>query len=227
MVGKHWQKLNLVLLIHFAIEHEITHFGMTIFYLSTRLGDIEHTFCSELIGFGIGSRLMVAVLVDGGIAAIIVEDDIIFQFAHSVELHPRHLSERTTGLRQRVFRRTFQQGTIFVEERAKHAQRGNFCKGVEEGCGEARQHIEVTAARLHKGKEAAAIHPLATSENRFEILSVGNDEIEGFQFAITSRVHKIHHPYAIFLCIAYDVCFREFSRWFTEIGHHRIGGHAK
>ena len=71
---------------------------MTILNLSTGLGDILHTTSAELIGFRIGSRLMVAALVLGREHLLVIADDIVFELTHCLELHPCHLRKGDSSL---------------------------------------------------------------------------------------------------------------------------------
>ena len=196
---------------------------MTIFDLSTRLCDIEHTLGSELICLGVWSRLMIAMLVDGGEAPIIVEDDVVFQFAHGMKLHARHLGERPACLRQRLLRSACQQCPIFVEEGAKHAKGGNLRERIDKCRCVSGYHIEVAAASLDKGEEAAAIHALTTGENRVKVCTICNDKIEGLEFSVTTRVHEIDHPYTVVGDEKDDVFFCELLGIFLQKSHHRVG----
>ena len=78
---------------------------MTVLDLTASLGDILHTTGAELVGLGIGGRLMVATLVLSGEDAFVVRDDIILQFTHCLKLHTRHFGKGNGGLVECMLRR--------------------------------------------------------------------------------------------------------------------------
>ena len=71
---------------------------MAVLDLSASLCDILHALSAELIGLRIGSRLVIAFLVLRGEHLFVVADDVVFQFAHRLKLHTRHLREGDRGL---------------------------------------------------------------------------------------------------------------------------------
>ena len=219
------KELYLVLLVDHTILHEVSHLGMTVFDVSTRLGYVLHALGAELVGLGIGCRLMVAMLVDGGEHPFIGKDDIILQFAHGVKIHTRDLTEGAARLGQRLFRCALEGIAVLVEEGAEHAERGNLGEGVDEGCGVARDDIKVAAVGLDEGEEAGAVDTLTAGEYSLEIGHVGDDEIEGFQFAIAAGVHEIDHAYLVFASEVDDVGAGEFGRGLLEKRHQGVGVH--
>ena len=69
-----------------------------------------------------------------------------------MEAQPGGASKLLAGLAQGVFRRALEGLSVFVKEGAKHRERGNFGKGVNEGGGISRYHIKVRAAGADKGE---------------------------------------------------------------------------
>ena len=206
LLHAHGQELNLVLFVHQSVLLEVAHLRVAVFNLSACLRNVLHALLAEEVGLGIGSRLMIAVLVDGGIEFLVLGNHVVFQFAHGLELHACHLGEGARCLGECVLRRTGQQIAVFIEIRAEHAERGNLGKGVYESGAVARQHIEVAAACLDKREEAAAVDALTACEDGVEIGHVGDDEVECFQFSVATGIHEIHHFDFIFLDVADDVC---------------------
>ncbi len=76
---------------------------MTIFNLATGLSDIFHAHLAEVVSLGIRSALVITALVDSRELLIIVEDYIIFQLAHGMELHAGNLTESLASLVQGIF----------------------------------------------------------------------------------------------------------------------------
>ena len=83
----HGQELNLVLLVRYAIEREVTYLRVTILDLTTCLCDVGHALRAELVELGVGCRLVITLLVGGGEETCIGSHNIILQLAHSLELH--------------------------------------------------------------------------------------------------------------------------------------------
>jgi hypothetical protein len=90
-----------------------------------------------------------------------------------------------------------------------------------------RYHIEVAAIGLDEGEQAASVDPLTTSEDGFEIKSVGDDEIEGFQLAIASRIHEIDHFDIMSLNITDDIVSGKITLWFLQESHYFVGVHCQ
>ena len=91
--GRNGQELYLVLLIEQAVLLEVAHLRVPVFDMPACPGDILHTLLSEGSHLRIGRTLMIAVLVTGLEVVLSLLDDIIFQFSHSLEVHPRDSAE--------------------------------------------------------------------------------------------------------------------------------------
>ncbi len=148
---------------------------------------------------------------------------VVLQLAHRLKLHSRYLGEGAARLAQCVLGRTFERLTIFIEIGAQHRECRDLGKRIEKRCAETWQNIEVAAAGLDERKEARTIDALATSQNSVEVSGVVNDEVEGFESAITRGIHKIDHTHTIFADIAYDVSFGELLCGLAQICNHLIG----
>ena len=225
LAGIHGEELNLVLLVNHAINGEITHLGVTIFDLSACLSDVGHALCAKLIELGIGSRLMITLLVSSGKHAAVGGNHIVFQLTHRLELHACHLIERTARLAQRVLGRTLQRLAILIEVRAQHRERGQLGKRVNECSAEARQHVKVAATRLNEGEEAAAVHALTAGEDRVEVSLIVNYKVERLQTAISSRIHEVDHTYSVLLDVAHDISLGKLHARLLQIGYNLIGVH--
>ena len=195
---------------------------MAVFYLAARLRDVLHAERAEGVGLGVGCRLVVAVLVDGGEHLLVVRDDVVLQLAHSLKLHARHLLKGLRGLAQRVFRSTGQRLAVLVEERAQHRQRRYLGKGVQKSRAVAGQHVEVARAGLDEREEAGAVNALAARQDGVQVVQVRNDEVQRLQLTVATRVHKVHHADVVLRDVTYDVFFCEFSGQFLQESHHGI-----
>ena len=196
---------------------------MAVFYLTARLCNILHAAGAELVGLRIGCRLVVAALVLCREHLFVVADDVVLQFAHCLEFHPRHLGKCCGGLVQRVFGRRLQRIAVLVEVRAEHGNGRNLGKGVYEGGAETWQHIEVARARLDKREQAAAVDTLATGKDGVQIGQVVDDEVQCLQFSVASWIHEVHHVYVVLHHIVDDVGLREVACWLLQFHDKRIG----
>ena len=115
--------------------------------------------------------------------------------------------------------------TVFVEIGTKHRHSRNLCKRIDKSRTEARQHIEVTATSLDKRKEAGTIDTLATGKNRLKIVQIVDDKVKCLQFAVTTRIHEIHHTYLVANDVVNDVGLRKFCRLFSKERYNRVSVH--
>ncbi len=223
VLGLHGQELNLVLLVNHAVDGEVAHLGVAVLNLSAGLCDVGHALGAELVELGVWGRFVIALLVCGGEHLLVRSDDVILQLAHGLELHARHAVEGLASLAQGVLGRAFQQFAVLVEVGAEHGQGGDFGKGVEEGGADAGQHIEVAAAGLYEGEEAAAVHSLATGEDGVQIGHVVDDEVQRLQPAVAGGIHEVDHPDVVLADKADDVCLGKFLAGLSEEGHQFVG----
>ena len=200
---------------------------MAILDLSAGLCNIGHATGTEVVELGVGGRFVIAFLVCGGEHLFIGRNHIIFQFAHGLEIHSRYFVECAASLAERVLGRTFQRFAVLVEVRAEHGQGGQFCKGIEEGGAEAGQYVEVAAAGLNEGEEAASVHALAASEDGIQIGQVVDDEVQGLQTSVSGGIHEIDHSYIVLFDEADDVRLCEFLAWLAQEGHQLVRIHFK
>ena len=187
------QELNLILLINIAIQRKITHFGVSILYLPACLCDIRHTLSTELIEFSVWTRFVITTLVGCLKHTCIRGYYIIFQFAHCLKFHSGNFCKSFACFVKGVFWCTFERFAVFVEERAKHGQRRNLGKRINECSAETGNHIKVTTARFYERKKTGAVYPFSTSKNSFQIGLIVDDKVQGFQTTVSRRIHEIDH----------------------------------
>ena len=223
LLGLHGQKLYLALLIDAAVLAEIAHLRVAVLDLSAGTRDVVHATGAEVHRLGERSRLVVSALVGGGEGSVVRHHHIVFQFAHGVERHARHLCEDACGLAQRVLGRTLEGQTVPGEKRGQQAQCGHLGEGVDEGRAEARHHIEVAAAGADEGEEAGTVDTLATGEHGVEIGKAVDGEAERLEFAVAAGIHEVDHPYAIVAYVADDVGLGEVAGRFLQVRHHLVG----
>ena len=102
--------------------------------MSAALGDQSDSLCAELDLLAEGRHLMVATLIDRCIVLFLGADDVVFEFAHSVEL--QSTCYFTEGLSCTVKYLVWGGGkglTILVHVRTEEANRRLSCEGVHEG----------------------------------------------------------------------------------------------
>ena len=75
---------------------------MTVFDLAACLSDILHATGTELISFGIGSRLVIATLILSRELLFVITDHIILQLTHCLKLHTSNLREGYSSLMECV-----------------------------------------------------------------------------------------------------------------------------
>ena len=198
---------------------------MAILYLATGLGDILHTTSAELIGFRIGSRLMVTALILGREHLLVIADDIVFELTHCLELHTCHLRKGDCCLVERMLWRRLQRMTILIEIGTKHRHSRNLGKRIDESRTEAGQHVEIAASSLDKREEAGTIDTLATGKNRLKRVQIIDDKVKCLQFAVTTRIHEIHHTYLVADNVVNDIGLRKFCRLFSKERYNRVSVH--
>ena len=217
------QELNLVLLVHQSVLLEVAHFGMTVLDLSACLGDVVHAASSEVVGLGIGSTLVIATLVDGGIDSLSRLDDIILQLTHRLVVHSRHLAEGFCSAAKCLLGRRCQRLTVLVEEGTEQTERGNLGKRIDKSRRVARQHIEVAGRSLNEREQARTVDTLTTCQDGVQVGEVADDEVQRLQLSVTTRIHEVHHLDAVFLDEANNVLFCKFLRQLLQVCHHAIG----
>ena len=186
------EEFDFVLLVGHAVKREIADFRMAVFDQAARLRDVEHALLAEFVEFGVWSRFVVSALVGGGKELRFRGDDIVFEFAHGLELHSRLFFELLARLVERVFGGTGKWFAVFVEERAQHAERGQFRKRIDKRCAEFRHDIEVAAAGFDERKETGAVNAFATGQDFIKVVGIVDDEIQRLKSSVSSWIHEIH-----------------------------------
>ena len=185
------EEFDFILLVGHAVQIEVADFRMAVFDEAARLGDVEHAPLAEFVEFRVGGGFVVAALVGGGEERRFRGDDVVFKFAHGLEFHAGLFLELLAGLVEREFGGAGQRFAVFVVERAKHAERGQFREGIDESRAEFRHDIEVAAAGLDEGEEAGAVDAFAAGEDFIQIFGVVDDEIQCLQTSVSGGIHEI------------------------------------
>ena len=213
------QEFDFVLLIDFAVEGEVTDFGVTVFDQTAGLRDVVHAQLTEFAEFGIGSGFVITFLVDSGEALIIGSDDVVFQFAHGLEFQTGALAESFAGFVQSVFRGAGQRFAVFVEERAEHIQGRQFAERVHVGRAETGDDIEVAVVRFDEGEQTGTVNAFAAGEDLIEVVGVVDDKVQSFETSITGGVLEVdvadvfgHHQID-------NIFLGEIFRHFTDFVH--------
>ena len=185
---------------------------MTVLDGSAGLGDIVHGAGAELTELAVRARLVVTLLVCGEEQILLVTDHIIFELAHSLELHSGHLLEGFLGLFQDIFGRGLQRLAVLCVIGAHQAQCGDFRKRIHKGGAETGNHIEVAGSGLHKGEEARTIDTLAIGKNLVQVITVCQDKIQGFQPPVARHITEVEHTDFVLLNVTDNVRFCEILR---------------
>ena len=189
--------------------------------------DVCHTLGTELVELGIGGRFVITLLVGGREHFRVRSNNVVLQLAHSLELHAGHFVEGAACLAQSVLGRTLQRFSVLVEIGAKHGQGRDLGKGIQEGRAETWQDIEVAAACLDEGEQAAAVHTLAACQYGIQICQVVYHEVQCLQPAVAGGIHEVHHPDVVLFDEADDVRLCEFLARFAQEGYQFVGIHGK
>ena len=187
-----WEEFDFILLVGHAVKREVADFRMAVFDQTARLGDVEHALLAEFVEFGVWGRFMVSALVGGGEERRFWRDDIVFEFAHGLKLHSRLFFELFARLVERVFGGTGKWFAVFVEERAQHAERGQFRERIDKRCAEFRHDIEVAAAGFDERKETGAVNAFAAGQDFIKVVGIVDDEIQRLKSSVSSWIHEIH-----------------------------------
>ncbi len=153
LAGIDRQEFYFILLIYFAVESEIAHFGVSVFDFAACRRYILHTTRAEIVEFGKRCRFMVATLIGGREVSGVVGNYIIFELAHCVK-HVAGLRGKSLACFGKcMLRRTLKRPAFEVEKRAQHSECRYFGKGVAESRAEARYHIQVGTSGADKRKK--------------------------------------------------------------------------
>ena len=188
------QKLNLVLLVHGVADGEVAHLGVTVFDKAATFGYELHSLDAELLELAERLRSVIAALVGREIFVILGSDDIVFEFAHNLELHAAGgFAKGLAGFGEGVFRSHFEGLAVLGVEVAEEVERGDIGEGVDEGGAETRDDVEVAAARLEEGEEAGSIDTLAGGKNLVGVVEAVDDEVEGLEATVVRHVAELYH----------------------------------
>ena len=136
---------------------------------------------------------------------------------------PVAFAEGIAGLVQGVFGSHLEGLAVLGVEVAQDVERGNVGKGVDESRAETRHDIEVRAAGLEEGEEAAAVHTLAAGENLVGVFQAVDDEVEGLQPPVVRHVAEVDHLYVELLDDLEDIGLGEFTHRFLKELHQTVG----
>ena len=222
LLGVDGQELNLVLLVVEAAEGEVAHLAVAVLDASARAGYVAHAQRAEIVVFGKGAALVIALLVGGGELSALGRYHIVLELAHSLEAHARDALKFRACLVERVLRRALERPAVLVEERAEHSHRRQLGEGVDESRAEARQHVEVGAAGADEGEERRAVDALAQREDGLKIVEVVDYEIQRLQTSVAGGVHEVDHLDTVLGDETYDVVFRKFFGGLAESRHNLV-----
>ena len=183
-----------------------------------------HTFAPEIVQFGKGLALVITLLVAGGEQVGGFGNNIVFKLSHRLELQTCTLFKSLRRPAKRCERGALKGIGLAVKEAAQEAKRGNLTERVHERGAVARNHIQIAAARLHKGwEQAGAVHTLAFRENGLQIFQAVDREIQRLHTAVLRRVHKVHHTDAVLFHKIDNIFFGKVLGSFFEPRHHLVG----
>ena len=147
------QKFYFVLLIDFIFQREVADFGVTIFNQTANLRDIEHALSAELFEFGERGGFMVTLLIGGLIELFFIANNVVFQLAHRLKVHARHLIEGFHGFLKDVFGRVLHRLSVLVEIGAKERECGDGSERIHKSGAETRNDIHVAGTSMNESRE--------------------------------------------------------------------------
>ena len=154
-----WQELYFILLIYLSVQSKIANLAVAIFYLTSGLRDMVHTFTAEIIQFCERFAFMITFLICSREQGILLADYIILKFSHSLELHPGGFLEGFFGPHQSCMGSTVERLAVLIVETAKETQGRYFIERVHECRTITRNHIQIAVTRFDEGREkAGSIH---------------------------------------------------------------------
>ena len=219
LFGVDRKEFNFVLFVDFAVQSEVTDFGVTVFDQAARLSDVVHAELTEFAEFGVGSGFVITFLIDSGEALIIGGDDVVFQFAHGLEFHAGALAESLAGFVQGVFRGAGQRFAVFVKEGAEQIQGRQFAERIHVGGAETGDNVEVAVVRFDKGEQTGTVNTFAAGEDLIEIIGIVDDKVQSFETSVTGGVLEVdvadvlgHHQID-------NIFLGEIFRHFTDFVH--------
>ena len=218
------QELDFVLLIHQVVHAEIAHLAVAVLNQPAAFGNQFHRLGAEILKLAERCRGVVAALVGGHILLLLGSDDVVLQLAHHLKLHAaRSLAESLAGLGQGIFRCHVEWLAVLGVEITQNVESGDVGKRVDESGAETRNHVQIAAASLQEGKQAAAVHALARSEDLVGMLHAVDDEIQRFQSPVVRHVAELDHLYFKLLDDLEDIGLGEFTHRFLKELHQTVG----
>ena len=231
LVGRRFQirgqKFDLVLFVHHPLLREVAHFGVAVFDLAARLGDVFHGAGAEFGSLVEGGRFVVPPLVDGREELLLRTHDVEFQLAHGVEVESRGALQLLPGVAQGLFRGHVEGRALLRVVAAQDVHGRDLAERIPEGRPVARHDVQVARSGLDVGEEARTVDPFAAGEDAFQIGFVVDDEIQRLQPSVGAGVAEVEHFDGVLPDVADDVRAGERCARFSEKAHERIGGQCR
>ena len=187
-----YEELDLVLLVHLAVEGEVADLGVGVLDVAADLGDELHGFGTECLYLGEGGRLVVTALILRGEAAVVVIDDVELQLAHGLEGVACSLLELLVSLAEGVLGRALQGQSVLGEIGTEQSEGGNLGERIEVGRRETGNDVKVARAGLDVGEEAGTVHSFSEREDQVEVLKAADREVEGLEPAVSCDVAEVY-----------------------------------
>ena len=187
------KELDLVLLVVEVFGAEVPYFTVTVLNLTTAFADETHGLRAEFDLLAEGTHLVVATLVNGFVAVFLLVDDVVLEFAHSVELKSTcHVTEGLSSTAQDLVWRSRERLPVLVHVGTEERDRGLSSEGIHEGGGELRHDVEVRGASFHQTwEEAGAVHTFPRREDFVEVISILDNEVQHLEVTVSSRVAEV------------------------------------
>ena len=201
----HRLEFDFVLFVKMGSTGKIAHFGVSVFDFASRLCDEVHCLRAQVLPLGEGPRVVVSLLVDGRIVLIHFTNYIKFELTHRLESKPCSPLELGVGFPQDIFWCTLEGFPLLCIKRAKQIQGRYFGKRIDVGRPEFWNDIQVTGTGLNVGKQARTVYSFPGCQNGFKVVLAGDDEVEGLQFTIFTRIAEIDHLNVVLLDVPDDV----------------------
>ena len=185
---------------------------------------MDHAGTTEIVQFGEGFGLVVALLVRGGEQGLSIGDDVVLEFAHRLEGQARGLVKGVLGPHQGHIGGAVERLAVLGEEAAQETERRDFVERIHERRPVARDDIQVAVPGLDEGREQAGpVHALALGEHRLDIGEIVYGEIQCLHAPVLSGVHEVDHPDAFLPDELDHIGAGEILRQFAQEGNHFVG----
>ena len=200
----------LLLVVEIAIS-EVPDLGVSVLNLTATLSNKVHCFLADELVVCKRSRLVVTALVNSWEHSVfaLVGNDVVFEFAQSLESVACCIFQLLVSLLQDVFGRRSQWLAVVVVVRAKDVDARNFLERIYESSAVLWNYIQVARTCTDKSEQAGTVNALASGKNLVEVFCAVDDEVQGLEPTVATNIAEVEHLNVVFYNIFNDVSLCE------------------